>query len=164
MDDSKENYSSNDEDSDSGIDYSESFISDINDTKKKIKKPKKVKLIVNVLNTEYEVVKETMKRTFGYKLSVEADGEWDLFWANTGVTNEMLCKMKKYQKINHYPSMCCITRKNNLGRNLIRIKQEYPNEYNFFPETWLLPYDWKEFRNQFAEKKNKTFIIKPEAS
>ena len=124
---------------------------------------KKPKIIVNVLNTEYDIVKEVMKKNFRFKLSMEIEGEWDLFWADTGVTNEMLGRMKKYQKINHYPGMGCLARKNNLGKNLMRMRKEFPKEYSFFPPTWLLPYDWKEFKTQFTEKKCKTFIVKPEA-
>ena len=137
-------------------------------SKRKVKKAgavklKKPRIIINVLNTEYEIVKEIMQRPFGYKISFEPEGEWDLLWADTGVTNDMLCRMKKYQKINHYPSMGCLARKNNLGKNLMRMRKEFPKEYNFFPPTWLLPYEGKEFRSQFGEKKCKTFIVKPEA-
>lgn len=127
------------------------------------KKPPKPKIIVNVLNTEYDVVKEVMKKGFKYKLSMDPQGEFDLFWADTGVTPEMLTKLKDYQKINHYPGMSCLARKNNLGKNLMRMRKKFPKEFNFFPQTWLLPIEWPEFKNQFNTKKNKTFILKPEA-
>lgn len=39
-----------------------------------------------------------------------------------------------------------------------------PDEYNFFPMTWILPQDAKDFKLQFNGKKAKTFIVKPEAS
>ena len=39
-----------------------------------------------------------------------------------------------------------------------------PDEYTFFPPTWILPQDAKDFRAQFNQKKAKTFIVKPEAS
>ncbi len=131
-------------------------------TKKSRGKARKPRIIVNVLNTEYDVVKEVM-RDFKYRISMEPEGEWDLFWADTGVTTDMLCRMKKYQKINHYPSMGCLARKNNLGKNLMRMRKEFPKDYSFFPPTWLLPYEWKEFKAQFTQKKCKTFIVKPEA-
>lgn len=37
-------------------------------------------------------------------------------------------------------------------------------DFQFFPKTWLLPSDTKSFKEQFNERKAKTFIIKPEAS
>jgi len=129
--------------------------------KPKVKKPK---LIVNVFNTQYDVVKEVNKKTMKYKLSMlPFTAEWDLYWADTGVTNEMLTKMKLYQKINHYPSMGCLARKNNLGKNLMRMRKLFPKDYNFFPPTWLLPVEYSDFRAQFEKGKAKTFIAKPEA-
>eukprot|EP00826_Nyctotherus_ovalis_P024158 TRINITY_DN1870_c0_g3_i2.p1 TRINITY_DN1870_c0_g3~~TRINITY_DN1870_c0_g3_i2.p1 ORF type:complete len:618 (-),score=184.58 TRINITY_DN1870_c0_g3_i2:208-1884(-) len=59
--------------------------------------------------------------------------------------------------------MGSIARKNNLGKNLMRMSRLFPKEYSFFPPTWLLPFEWTEFRNQFNSKKCKTFIVKPEA-
>ena len=72
--------------------------------------------------------------------------------------------MQLYQKINHFPSMYSIARKNHLGRNLMRMRKVFPDNYSFFPPTWLLPAEYGDFKNQFTKQKNKTFIIKPEAS
>ena len=72
--------------------------------------------------------------------------------------------MQPYQKINHFPSMHSIARKNHLGRNLMRMRKEFPDSYSFFPPTWLLPAEYGDFKNQFSKIKKKTFIIKPEAS
>ena len=77
---------------------------------------------------------------------------------------ETLAKMQPFQKINHFPGMYSLARKNHLGRHLMRMKKSFPDEYKFFPSTWLLPAEYNDFRNQFTKKKNKTFIIKPEAS
>jgi tubulin polyglutamylase TTLL6/13 len=55
-----------------------------------------------------------------------------------------------------------LARKNNLSRNLMRMAKVFPNEYNFFPKTWVLPQEMNDFRQQFNKKKNnKTFIVKP---
>ena len=71
-------------------------------------------------------------------------------------------KMKPYQKTNHFVGMCAISRKNNLGRNLLRMRKNFPKEFKFFPETWILPTDMSDFKAQFTGKRNKTFIIKPD--
>ena len=34
----------------------------------------------------------------------------------------------------------------------MQMKKEFPNEYNFFPLTFLLPYEMYEFRKQFLTK------------
>ena len=59
-----------------------------------------------------------------------------------------------------------LARKNNLGRNLMKMKKHFPKEYNFFPRTYLLPTEYGELKAQ-TEKKRKikqVFIVKPEAS
>lgn len=43
--------------------------------------------------------------------------------------------------------MIALARKNNLARNLDRMKRYFPEDYNFFPPTWLLPAEWGEFKN-----------------
>jgi len=36
-----------------------------------------------------------------------------------------------------------------------------PDDFNFFPKTWILPGDSNDLKQQFSMKKTKTFIIKP---
>ena len=72
--------------------------------------------------------------------------------------------MQSYQKINHFPGMYSLARKNHLGRNLMRMSRVFQEYFSFFPSTWLLPAEYNDFKNQFNKHKNKTFIIKPEAS
>lgn len=58
-----------------------------------------------------------------------------------------------------------LSRKNNLCRNLMRMKKVFKDEYNFFPKTWILPSEMNEFKNQFGVKckrgGHKIFIVKP---
>lgn len=37
-----------------------------------------------------------------------------------------------------------------------------PEQYDFFPQTWVLPSETKAFKDQFNEKRTKTYIVKPE--
>lgn len=46
----------------------------------------------------------------------------------------------------------------------MRLQSVFPDDYNFFPPTFNLPADFKEFLYQVGNKRNKTFIVKPEAS
>jgi tubulin polyglutamylase TTLL6/13 len=77
--------------------------------------------------------------------------------------------MLPYQRINHFPGMFQLSRKNNLGRNLMKMQKVFPKEYKFFPKTYLLPVEYGEVAKKFLNKKGKkkrtpTFIVKPEAS
>jgi tubulin polyglutamylase TTLL6/13 len=134
----------------------------IND-KPHIPKPKKKKKIIfNIANTEYEVIKRVGELS-NYQLSSSSeDDEWDLYWHDLGISTERLTRMKPYQKINHFPGMQGLARKNQLGRNLYKMSRIFPNDYNFFPETWLLPYDWGDLKSSLSKKKTEYFIVKPE--
>lgn len=43
------------------------------------------------------------------------------------------------QKINHFPGMSEICRKDLLARNMNRMLKLFPKDYNIFPRTWCLP-------------------------
>ena len=46
----------------------------------------------------------------------------------------------------------------------MRMSKQFPDMYNFFPKTYIIPADNSEFIKQFNNKFNKTFILKPEAA
>jgi hypothetical protein len=65
--------------------------------------------------------------------------------------------------------MHALTRKNHLGRNLNSLRAHFPEEFDFFPHTWLLPQDYKALKNDWdyivANKDpNIVLIVKPEAA
>ena len=43
------------------------------------------------------------------------------------------------QKINHFPGMSEICRKDLLARNMNRLWKQFPKDYAVFPKTWCLP-------------------------
>ncbi|GFO20153.1 tubulin polyglutamylase ttll13, partial [Plakobranchus ocellatus] len=101
-------------------------------------------------------------RKFGFK-EVSDDEDWTLYWTDFSVALERVMDMKKYQKINHFPGMNEICRKDLLARNLNRMQKMFPKEYNVFPKTWCLPADYGDFQAYTRQKKNKTYILKPES-
>ena len=104
------------------------------------------------------------KKIFKWKLTIDPDEEWDMFWTDNAVQPDQLARMQSHQKINHFPGMFSLARKNHLGRNLMRMRKSFPEHYKFFPPTWLLPAEYGDFKSQFNKKLSKTFILKPEAS
>ena len=140
-------------------------------SKKELKKKKgKAKsptscIIINTANTRYDVIKDVSKKVMGWRCNNHGDSEeFDVYWSDLGVLSDKLTKLKSHQKINHFPAMYNITRKNYLAKNLKRLERVFPNDYKFFPQTWLLPTEYAELRNQFHKKKHFTLIVKPEAS
>ncbi|CAG9335546.1 unnamed protein product [Blepharisma stoltei] len=131
------------------------------------KRPKKKgkKVIMNVALTKYQVVKKTASKFFGWKLTKKEDDEnWDIFWTDASVEPEKLARMKIYQKINHFPGMYALTRKNHLAKNLNRMRKQLPEVYNYYPKTWLVPAELSDLRLYSSKEKNQVFIVKPEAS
>ncbi|XP_063268985.1 tubulin polyglutamylase TTLL13-like isoform X1 [Prinia subflava] len=72
--------------------------------------------------------------------------------------------MKRFQKINHFPGMIELCRKDLLARNLNRMLRLFPKEYNIFPRTWCLPADYGDFHAYSSMRKGRTFICKPDNS
>lgn len=96
------------------------------------------------------------------------------------------------QKINHFPGMNEICRKDSLARNMNRMLKLFPKDYNIFPRTWCLPAEsvfsqrfcsfissfsvclnvlipylivlcsYSDFQAYTRAKKNKTYICKPD--
>ena len=80
----------------------------------------------------------------------QADPEiFDIFWYDLAITPNVLYKMKPYQRVSQWPGIQVVAHKNKLGQNLMQMRREFPVEYDFFPETFILPYDMQQFKKQF---------------
>ena len=129
------------------------------------KKRPPLKITINVSQTKYSVVLKAAKHFKWTTSKKEEDDNSDVFWTDAAVQPEKLSRMKLYQKINHFPGMYVLARKNYLAKNLNRLHKVYPKDFNFFPRTWLVPAEYSDLVLQFNSKKNKkVFIVKPEAS
>lgn len=88
---------------------------------------------MHVANTQYDVVRYVGKKKYKMRLTHADEDDWDLQWIDTNMTPDKLAKMRPYQKINHYPGMYGLARKNHLGRNLMKMRRIFPSKYKFFP-------------------------------
>ena len=52
--------------------------------------------------------------------------DWDIFWTDNAVQPEILFKMEPHQKINHFPGMFNLARKNLMGRYLMKMRKKFP--------------------------------------
>ena len=68
-----------------------------------------------------------------------------------------------------YPGITAISRKNLLARNLMRMARAFPDEYNFFPKTWVLPNEALDLRQHWScgmakvHKRKPVYIVKPDS-
>uniref|UniRef100_A0A8C8ZGP6 Uncharacterized protein n=1 Tax=Prolemur simus TaxID=1328070 RepID=A0A8C8ZGP6_PROSS len=118
-------------------------------------------LAINLTNCKYESVRRAAQMC-GLK-EVGEDEEWTVYWTDYSVSLERVMDMKRFQKINHFPGMAEICRKDLLARNLNRMQKLYPTEYNIFPRTWCLPADYGDFQSYGRQRKTRTYICKPDS-
>jgi hypothetical protein len=128
-------------------------------TEKKKRRFRK-KLCVCLDNCKYELVARVSSK-LGFH-AVAEDEAWNLHWIDTSVSIERVMRMKKFQKINHFPGMTEICRKDLLSKNLGRMQKMFPQEYAFLPASFSLPAEANELRSFVKKKKTKlTLIVKP---
>merc|ERR1719506_1908316 len=133
--------------------------SPVKKTKKKRKKRSRISMCLTMC--KYPLIWNIVREEFGWS-TVEEDEAWNIFWTDMSVSTERAMKMGAFQRINHFPGMSEIARKNSLARNLNRISKAMPDPvYSFYPKTWILPADAADLHKQAADKKVRTYICKP---
>uniref|UniRef100_A0A1A7WBD4 Tubulin tyrosine ligase-like family, member 11 n=1 Tax=Iconisemion striatum TaxID=60296 RepID=A0A1A7WBD4_9TELE len=71
-------------------------------------------------------------------------------------------------QVNKFPGMVEMLRKINLSRAMRTMQELFPEEYNFYPRSWILPEEYQQFSAQIRLVKEKdttvntTFIVKPD--
>ncbi|XP_021262356.1 tubulin polyglutamylase TTLL6 isoform X3 [Numida meleagris] len=116
---------------------------------------------INLTSCKYESVRRAAL-CCGLK-EVGDNEDWTVYWTDYSVSLERVMEMKRFQKINHFPGMIEICRKDLLARNLNRMLKLFPKEYNIFPRTWSLPADYGDFQAYRRRRKTRTFICKPDS-
>ncbi|OMJ66741.1 hypothetical protein SteCoe_36318 [Stentor coeruleus] len=121
-------------------------------------------ITINVSPTQYPVVTEVANQLGWTVCTDPEDQDCDVYWQDCALASESLSKFKSFQRINHFPGMYAVARKDHLGKNLKAMKSMFPGHFNYFPQTWVLPRDFNDLKTQFSNKRSKTYICKPEAS
>ncbi|XP_051956847.1 tubulin polyglutamylase TTLL7-like [Xyrauchen texanus] len=141
-------------------------LSNQNGVKRKVhaKKKKKGFITANVVGTKYEIVRIVIEEMIFHKAR-DDDEMANLIWNDSTVQHEKIAELRNYQRINHFPGMGEICRKDCLARNMAKMIKSQPQEYNFIPKTWIFPAECTQYQNYVKElkrkRKQKTFIIKP---
>ncbi|XP_064189483.1 tubulin polyglutamylase TTLL7 [Anguilla rostrata] len=132
--------------------------------KVRTKKKKKGSISANVAGTKYEIVRIVIGEMAFLKTRDE-DETANLIWNDSAVQHEKIAELRNYQRINHFPGMGEICRKDCLARNMAKMIRSQPQEYGFIPKTWIFPAEYTQFQNYVKElrrkRKQKTFIVKP---
>ena len=80
--------------------------------------------------------------------------------------SKLIPKLNYYQRFNHFPCTWELGRKDNMSINFQRMNRKYPEDFNYVPETFVLPKDIDLYLSRAGEQenKNKKWILKPVAS
>lgn len=84
----------------------------------------------------------------------EFENDFNLLFTGA-VKEELLQNTRSYQKISHFPHSYNIGRKDAMWRNISEMQEEFPDEYNFCPRTFLFPQDAEEFEEARNDPKYK---------
>lgn len=96
------------------------------------------------------------------------EAECNVYWLDKGgkpAITERLSQLKPWQCFNHFPGMHNIANKARMAQVLGRLQRRWPEEYNFYPRTWVLPGEMGAFSEQFDSRgvSGHVFIVKPDA-
>ena len=124
------------------------------------------KIVMFCKHTRYDIVKECGKNWLEYHLTRRKKADWDIAWYDAPIDDIFVRTMLPYQRVNHFPGIYNLARKNMLGRHLMRMARYLPADYNFMPTTYCLPHDYKDFSEAVLAKakaggNKRTFIVKP---
>lgn len=70
------------------------------------------------------------------------------------------------QKINHFVGMLELCRKRTLAQSISAMAAQFPAQYQFCPQTYVLPEDLQSLLKDFKSNKKgapKTLILKPDS-
>ncbi|EMP27362.1 Tubulin polyglutamylase TTLL7 [Chelonia mydas] len=101
----------------------------------------------------------------GFVKTRDEDETANLIWSDSAVQQDKIAELRNYQRINHFPGMGEICRKDFLARNMTKMIKSQPQDYSFIPRTWIFPAEYMQFQNYVKElkkkRRQKTFIVKP---
>uniref|UniRef100_A0A8D0H950 Tubulin tyrosine ligase like 4 n=1 Tax=Sphenodon punctatus TaxID=8508 RepID=A0A8D0H950_SPHPU len=109
------------------------------------------------------IVKQTIGRSH-FKISKKSK-DWLGCWGHH-MKSPGFRAIKEHQKLNHFPGSFQIGRKDRLWRNLSRMQTRFgKKEFNFFPQSFILPQDMKLLKKAWEESSSRQkWIVKPPAS
>lgn len=123
------------------------------------------KIILYSREIRYDLIKDIAKKVFGWRCTrnkpdketgsevlTHKHADFDILWLDQDFHIDRLKSLKSYQKINHFPGMTIISMKNNLAKylKLMQKTTELTSEFQFFPKSWIFPYESYELTNYLS--------------
>ncbi|KAI9188013.1 Tubulin polyglutamylase ttll6 [Blastocladiella emersonii ATCC 22665] len=116
---------------------------------------------LNVDNTKHAVVQ---RAGLGAGLQLTSDeASSTVVWMDGVVSVARLLALEPWQRINHFPGMHHVCHKDYLARNLARMRAQFPKEYAFWPRTWCMRTEHRDFVAHAQRRPGKWFIAKPDS-
>jgi len=139
-------------------------------TARQTKKRKKdhTRIVFSTAGTKYPVVVQAV-RGLGWRNAKVANvgqqpEEANVYWVDSYISKDTYENMNRHQKANHFPGTSEIAKKNLLSKNLNRMQRLLPDDFGFFPPTFLLPTELEALKAWAGGCKRKpTIIVKPDA-
>eukprot|EP01112_Ceratiomyxa_fruticulosa_P003050 TRINITY_DN13454_c0_g1_i1.p1 TRINITY_DN13454_c0_g1~~TRINITY_DN13454_c0_g1_i1.p1 ORF type:complete len:539 (-),score=87.54 TRINITY_DN13454_c0_g1_i1:523-2028(-) len=98
----------------------------------------------------------------GWNENSDDNSNWTLFWRLDRFTRSEVEFCSPFQRVNHIPKSSEITKKDNLQRNIRRMRSVCGPIYDFIPTTFALPTERVAFVNEFSSQAESTaWICKP---
>ncbi|KAM9735694.1 tubulin polyglutamylase TTLL11 isoform 2-T3 [Menidia menidia] len=115
--------------------------------------------------TSLEALKISIKQLKWKEFPIGRRAACDIYWHGVSFhDNENIVS----GQVNKFPGMVEMLRKINLSRAVRTMQELFPEEYNFYPRSWILPEEFQQFSTQIRMVKendatvNPTFIVKPD--
>jgi hypothetical protein len=124
--------------------------------------PSQHSITLNLAHCKYRIFHD-VAYSLGWQVSLSADivldsklmdvcgggsggggGVWDVLWIDSGHgIDRIIRSMKTFQRINHFPGMVHLYRKDLLAETMQQMRGLVgAEEFSFTPQSWCLPRDW----------------------
>ena len=116
-------------------------------------------LLFRLLKSDARLVRSVLEQA-GFSYTDSHD--WNILWLNCIPQPYLYEGLNEYQRINHFPNSYEITRKDRMSVHLTAMREKFGYEdYDFFPETFVIPDQYSEFYTRFYLEKHAQWIVKP---
>lgn len=129
------------------------------------KKRRPVTVDTSKAKTSLEALKISIKQLKWKEFPLGRRAACDIYWHGVSFhDNENIVS----GQVNKFPGMIEMLRKINLSRAVRTMQELFPEEYDFYPRSWILPEEYQQFTTQIRMVKendatvNPTFIVKPD--